>query len=63
MTDEPVSPERRMPKPGQEVDVGEIQMINDNFETKCIHCFFMERDFKFDVNIAQCYLVPPEKCV
>ena len=63
MTTEPVSPELRMPKPGQEVDAGEIQKINDNFETKCLHCFFMGRDFKFEVNIAQCHLAPPEKCV
>src|SRR6202022_2878356 len=63
MTTEPVSPELQMPKPGQEVDAGEIQKINDNFETKCLHCFFMGRDFKFEVNIAQCHLAPPEKCV
>ena len=63
MTEEPVSPELQMPKLGQEVDAGEIQKINDNFETKCLHCFFMGRDFKFDVNIAQCHLAPPEKCV
>ena len=63
MIDEPVSPELRMPKFGQEVDAGEIQKINDNFETKCLHCFLMGRDFKFEVNIAQCHLAPPEKCV
>ena len=63
MTDEPVSPELRMPKPGQEVDAGEIQKIVNNFTTKCSHCFFMGRDFKFDVNISQCHLAPPEKCV
>jgi hypothetical protein len=63
MTDELVPQELRMPKPGQEVDTGEIQRIIDNFTTKCSHCFFMGRDFKFDVNIAQCHLAPPEKCV
>ena len=63
MTDEPVFPDLRMPKPGQEVDATEIQNINDNFKTKCLHCFFMGRDFKFDVNIAECHLAPPGKCV
>ena len=62
MTDEPVSPELRMPKPGEEVDTAEIQRINtDNFTNKCIDCFFMGRDFKFEVNISQCHLAPPEK--
>ena len=23
----------------------------------------MDRDFKFDVNISQCHLAPPENCV
>lgn len=63
MTDEAVSPELRMPKPGQPVDAGEIQKIVDNFTTKCSHCFFMGRDFQFDVDISQCHLAPPEKCV
>ena len=63
ITDEPISPELQMPKLGQEVDACEIQKINDNFETKCLHCFFMGRDFMFEVNIAQCHLAPPEKCV
>ena len=58
-----VLPELRMPKPSKEVDAGEIQKINDNFETKYLHCFFMGRDFKFEVNIAQCHLAPPKKCV
>ena len=51
MTDEPVSPELRMPKPGQEVDAGEIQKIVYNFTTKCSHYFFMGKDFKFNMNI------------
>jgi len=63
MIDKPMFPELRMPKPGKEVATGEIQKINDNFETKCLHCFFMGRDFKFEVNISQCHLAPPEKCV
>ena len=63
MTDELISPELRMPKPGQEVDAGEIQKIVNNFTTKCSHCFFMGSDFKFDVNISQCHLAPLEKCV
>ena len=63
MTNEPVSPELRMPKPGEKVDASKIQRKNDTFETKCLHCFFMGRDFKFKVNIAQCHLAPPEKCV
>ena len=63
MTDEPVSPELKMPKPGQEADAEEILRINETFENKCIHCFFMGRDFKFDINISQCHLAPPEKCV
>lgn len=63
MTDEAVSPELRMPKPGHEVDAGEIQKIVNNFTTKCSHCFFMGREFIFDVNISQCHLAPPEKCV
>jgi hypothetical protein len=63
MTDELVSPELRIPKPGQEVDASEIQKIVNTFTTKCLHCFFMGRDFKFDINITQCHLAPPEKCV
>lgn len=63
MTEEPISPELRMPKPGTEVQPAEIQKIVNNFTSKCSHCFFMGRDFKFDVNIAQCHLAPPEKCV
>ena len=63
MTDELVSPELRMPKPGQEVDASEIQKIVNTFTTKCLHCFFMGRDFKFDINITHCHLAPPEKCV
>ena len=63
MIDKPVSPELRMPKPGQEVDAGEIQKIVNNFTTKCSHYFFMGMDFKFDVNVNQCILAPPEKCV
>ena len=63
MIDEPVSPELKMSKPGKDVDAGEIQKINENFENKCLHCFFMGRDFKFDVNIAQCHLALPKKCV
>ena len=45
------------------MDASEIQKIVNNFTTKCSHCFFIGRDFKFDVNIAQCHLAPPEKCV
>lgn len=63
MTDELVSPELRMPKPGQEVDATEIQRIVNAFTNNCLHCFFMGRDFKFDINISQCHLAPPEKCV
>ena len=63
MTEEPVSPELRMPKPGEGVEPSEIQKILNNFDEKCLHCFFMGREFKFDVNIAQCHLAPPEKCV
>jgi len=63
LTDDPVSPELRMPKPGENVDASEIQKIVNNFTTKCSNCFFMGRDFKFDVDISQCHLAPPEKCV
>lgn len=63
MTDEPLSPELQMPKPGEGVEPNELQRITDTFETKCLHCFFMGRDFKFEVNISQCHLAPPEKCV
>ena len=62
-TDTNASPELQMPKPGQEVDATEIQKIVTTFTTKCSDCFFMGRDFKFDVNISQCHLAPPEKCV
>ena len=62
MTDEPVSPELCMPKPGHEVDAREIQRIVNNFTTKCSHYFFMGREFKFDVNISQCHLAPSEMC-
>ena len=50
MTNKPVSLELWMPKPGKEVDTWEIQKINDNFTNKCIDCYFMGRDFKFEVN-------------
>ena len=63
MTDEAVSPELRMPKPGHKVNTSEVQGIVDTFMKKCGHCFFMGREFKFDVNISQCHLAPPEKCV
>ena len=63
MTDEAVSPELRMPKPREDVDTGELQRIMNNFMTKCSHCFFMGKDFKFEVNINQCHLAPPEKYV
>ena len=63
MIDEPISPKLHMPKPGQEVDASEILKIVNNFTTKYSHCFFMGRDFKFDVNIAKCHLAPPKKCV
>ena len=62
-TDFHASPELQMPKPGQGVDAVEIQKIVTTFTTKCSDCFFMGREFKFDVNIAQCHLAPPEKCV
>ena len=52
-----------MPKPGHEVDAREIQRIVNNFMTKCSHCFFMSREFKFNVIISQCHLEPPKKCV
>ena len=63
MTDEPVSPELRILRPGELADTAEAQRIVDTFTEKCSHCFFMGREFKFDVNIAQCHLAPPEKCV
>jgi hypothetical protein len=63
MTTEPTSPELKVPRPGEEVDAAEVQRIIDTFEEKCVHCFFMGRDFKFEVNIAQCHLAPPEMCV
>ncbi len=63
MTDEAASPELRMPKPGEDVDTGELQRIVNNFTTKCSHCFFMGKDFKFEVDISQCHIAPPEKCV
>jgi hypothetical protein len=44
MTDEPVSPDLGMPKPGEEVDTCKIQKINNNFESKCLDCFFMGMD-------------------
>jgi hypothetical protein len=63
MTDEPVSPELRMPNPGEQVDTVGLKRMEESFEAKCLHCFFMGRKYKFDVNIAQCHLTPPEKCV
>lgn len=63
LTVEAVSPELKIPKPGEEVKTAEIQRIVDNFSTKCSHCFFMGEDFKFEVNISQCHLAPPQKCV
>lgn len=63
LTDDPVSPEVRMPKPGDPVKPTEIQKIVTAFWNKCGHCFFMGQDFKFEVDISQCHLAPPEKCV
>ena len=63
MTNKHVLPKLRIPKPGEGVEPSEIQKILNNFNTKCLHCFFIGREFKFDVNIAQCHLVPPKKCV
>jgi hypothetical protein len=54
MTDELVSVELQMPKLGKKVDAGEITKINKFVEKKCLHCIFMGRDFKFEVNIAHC---------
>ena len=63
MTEEPVSPELKMPKAGEEVEPEEITKINETFETKCLQYFFMGREFMFKVNISQCHLAPPEMCV
>lgn len=63
MTDEALSPELKMPKPGEEPHTGELQRMVNAFNEKCGHCFFMGQDFKFDVDISQCHLAPPEKCV
>lgn len=60
MTDQPISPELRMPKHGHGVYVGKIQKAVNNFTTKCSYCFFMGMEFKVDVNISQCHLSPPE---
>ena len=37
MTDEPLSPELQMPKPGEGVEPNELQRITDTFKTKCLH--------------------------
>ena len=63
MTDEPISPEPKMPRPGEEVDTVGLKKMEDSFEARCNHYFFMGRYYKFNVNIAQCHLAPPEKCV
>jgi hypothetical protein len=63
MTDEPVSPELKMPKAGEAADTKALAIRDENFEAKCLNCFFMGREYKFQVNIAQCHLAPPEKCV
>jgi hypothetical protein len=63
MTDEPISPELKMPKAGEEVDTVGLKRMEDSFEARCNHCFFMGRYYTFNVNIAQCHLAPPEKCV
>ena len=63
MRDIPLSPELKMPNPGEGVEPNELQRITDTFDTKCLHCFLMGRDFMFQVNISQCHLAPPEKCV
>ena len=52
-----------MPKPRQEVDAWKIQKVVNNFTTKCSHCFFMGREFKFNANISQCHLASSEKCI
>jgi hypothetical protein len=63
MTDEPISPELKMPKAGEEVDTVGLKRMEDSFEVRCNHCFFMGRYYTFNVNIAQCHLAPPKKCV
>lgn len=63
MTDEAVSPELRMPKKGEVVNTKAINAINEAYEAKIAEVFFMGREYKFPVDIAQCHLAPPEKCV
>jgi hypothetical protein len=63
MTDEPISPELQIPKQREVVDTKAIARIEEIFEAKCLHCFFMQKDYKFEVKIAQCHLAPPENCV
>jgi hypothetical protein len=43
MTEEPVSPELKMPKAGEEVEPEEITRINETFETKCLQYFFYRK--------------------
>jgi hypothetical protein len=63
MTDEAVSPELRMPKKGEVVNTKAINAINEAYEAKIAEVFFMGREYKFPVDIAQCHQTPPEKCV
>lgn len=47
-----VSPEMQMLKPGQGVNAADIDKIVIPFLMKCIDCFFMGRNFKFDMSIT-----------
>lgn len=61
--DKHTSPQLHMPKPKQQIDALETHNIDNTLTTKCLHCFFLGRDFKFDININLCHLAPLEKYV
>lgn len=50
-----------MPKHGQGVDVAEIQNRITTITKFSNKCFFMDKDFKFNVNNTMCYLVLIDK--
>lgn len=50
-----------MPKHGQRVDATEIQQRITTITKNINKCFFMGKDFKFNVNITMCHLVLLDK--
>ena len=52
MIDMNISPKLQMSKLKQGVDAAETQKIVITFITRYNNCFFMGKEFKFDVNIS-----------